>query len=202
MNPKFESRMERKRAATRNQIINAAVELFNQHGLEAVTMEQIAEKADIAKGTLYHYYPSKEAIINAYIQKIFRERNPARLAEFHALPDTRARLTALFTLLIEGVQRQKDIFEVFMLYRMKRVISFQPPVESELSGLSLLVHEILTLGIQNQELRADLPEGTLAGLVEYALIAAIQPFYLAPQSYDARRSIEQCVDLFLRGAQA
>jgi len=53
-------------------VIAAAVELFNQHGVDNVTMEQIAEAADIARGTLYNYFPSKDALIYAYFSKLSR----------------------------------------------------------------------------------------------------------------------------------
>jgi len=201
MNPKPESRTERKMEETQSNLISVAVDLFNQYGLAAVTMEQIAAKADVARGTLYNYFPSKEAIINAYLQRTFRERNNDRVAQLRLLPDTRSRLIRIFSLLIEGVQAQKQIFEAFMLYRMKQIISFQP-AEGEHTGLSFLIHEIITLGQQEHELRTDLPEEMLSGLFEFALIEAIRPFYLEPENFNPQKSINQCVDLFLNGAKA
>jgi len=59
-----------------------------------------------------------------------------------------------------------------MVYRMKQVTSFRPPADSEKTGLSLLVLEIISLGQQSGELRGDLDVDLLAGLFEYALIAA------------------------------
>jgi len=201
MEPKTESRIERKKEATQNKIITVAVELFNRHGLESVTMEKIAEVVDIAKGTLYNYFPSKEAIINAYLQRTFGERNDDRLAQLRQLGDTRSRLTHLLRLLIEGVQAQKQIFEVYMVYRMKQVTSFRP-VEGEQSGLSNLVREIIALGQKSHELRTDLPVDLLEDFFEFILIEAIKPLYLDPDRFDPRESIERCVDLFLNGAGA
>lgn len=201
MDQKPQTRTERKKEETHKRIITAAVGLFNQYGLEAVTMEQIAETVDIAKGTLYNYYPSKEAIINAFIQHTFQERNDDRISQLRQLPDTRTRLTRVFRVLIEGVQAQGAIFEAFMVYRMKQVTSFKP-VEGEQSGLSFLIHEIIDLGQQSHELRTDLPEEYLSGLFEYTLIAAIRPYYLDPASFDPQRSVDQCVDLFMNGAKS
>lgn len=198
---KAESRMERKKEATQNKIIDVAVRLFNQQGLEMVTMEKIAETVDIAKGTLYNYYPSKDAIINAYLQRTFRERNDARLGQMRQLPDTRARLTHLLNLLIEGVQAQKQIFESYMVFRMKQVISFKPNAEQQ-SGLSFLVREIIVLGQDSHELRGDLPVGVLEDFFEFILIEAIKPLYLEPEVFDQHASVERSVDLFLNGVGA
>ena len=88
-----------------------------------------------------------------------------------------------------------------MVYRMKQVISFKPVEDNEVSGLSQLTHEIISMGISSHELRSDLPEDVLSGLVEYALIAAIKPYYLNPEAYDPEKAIGQCVDLFLNGSK-
>jgi AcrR family transcriptional regulator len=197
---KTDSRIERKKEETQSKIIRVAVELFNQHGLEAVTMERIAEEVDIAKGTLYNYFPSKEAIIDAYLQRTFRERSGERLAQIRQFADTRSRLVRLFALLIEGVQAHKEMFEVFMVYRMKQVISFKPAEGAQI-GLSLLIHDIIVRGKDAHELRADMPDDILEDLVEFALFEAIMPLYLQPDDYDPARSIDRCVDLFLTGAQ-
>jgi AcrR family transcriptional regulator len=195
------SRVERKKEETTNKIITTAVALFNQQGIQATSMEQIAAAVDIARGTLYNYFPSREAIINAYLQRSFQQRNPDRLEQLRALPDTHARLTAVLNMLVAGVRANKEIFEAYMVYRMQQVISFRP-VEGESSGLQSLVSEIIALGRQTGDLRADLPDDLLAGLFEYALIAAIKPFYLAPESYDAQAAIQRSVDMFLHGAGA
>lgn len=199
MEQKEQSRMERKKEETHKRIIAAAVGLFNQYGLDAVTMEQIAEKVDIAKGTLYNYFGSKEELINAFIQHTFQDRNPDRIDQLRLLPDTRTRLSKVFMVLIEGVKAQKEIFETFMVYRMKRVISFKP-VEVEESGLSALIQAIIEMGQQSGELRADLPDEFMAGLFEYSLIAAIRPFYIDPETYDQEKAVNQSVEMFLHGA--
>lgn len=202
METKPQNRVERKKEETQNKVITVAVNLFNQHGLESVTMEQIADAVDIAKGTLYNYFPSKEAIINAYLQRTFQERNEDRIAQFRQLPDTHSRLVSIFTFLIEGVKRQKKIFEAFMVYRMKQVISLRAIEPEEQTGLSLLIREIIELGQCNHELRSDLPVELLEDLFEFALIQVIKPFYLQPERYDQERSIMQSVDIFMNGAKA
>ena len=88
-----------------------------------------------------------------------------------------------------------------MVYRMKQVISLRPLEEKEHSGLTQLVHEIISLGQRDHELRSDLDDDLLNGLFEYALIAAIRPLYLQPEVYDQEKSIRQSVDLFLNGAK-
>jgi len=52
-------RREREKERRRNEIINAAETLFFVKGFEAVTLDEIAEKAELSKGTLYLYFKNK-----------------------------------------------------------------------------------------------------------------------------------------------
>jgi AcrR family transcriptional regulator len=58
-----EGRRERKKRQTRETIVAAAFALFAQRGFEAVTVAEIADRADVARATLFSYFPSKESIV-------------------------------------------------------------------------------------------------------------------------------------------
>jgi AcrR family transcriptional regulator len=53
------------RARTREAILEAAAELFSRQEYRAVSMDELAERARVAKGTLYHHFGSKEALFQA-----------------------------------------------------------------------------------------------------------------------------------------
>jgi AcrR family transcriptional regulator len=198
--PNLGSRMERKKEETRQKIIAAAVSLFKQQGLAVTTMEQIAQAADIAKGTLYAYFPVKEAIIVAFMQTTFQERNPSRTQQVRNLPDTPARIRLIFGDLVAGVQREKDVFETYMLYRVRCMLSFRQD-EGLKSGLHLLGEEIIRLGQQSGEIRTDWPQMLVEDLFEFTLIEVIKQFYLSPQTFQAPMAIDQAVDLFMQAVR-
>jgi AcrR family transcriptional regulator len=61
---------------TKRKIYNAAVDLFNRHGFDNTTIEDISRKAGVSVGAFYHYYPSKTDIYSELYKKIdefFRE---------------------------------------------------------------------------------------------------------------------------------
>jgi len=57
------TRRERKKEETKERIFNAAMKLFKARGFEETTIEEITEKADVAKGTFFNYFPRKEEVL-------------------------------------------------------------------------------------------------------------------------------------------
>ena len=56
-----------KTAQTQRQITEAALAIFLEQGITRATMAQIAARAGVAKGTIYTYYPSKEALLRGVV---------------------------------------------------------------------------------------------------------------------------------------
>ncbi|MFJ9411504.1 TetR/AcrR family transcriptional regulator [Streptomyces sp. NPDC101393] len=56
-------RRERKKAATRQAIADAALELFLEHDFDRVSVRDIADRADVSTTTLFAHFPSKEALV-------------------------------------------------------------------------------------------------------------------------------------------
>ncbi len=63
-------RIVKKPEERRKEIIAAAGELFQIKGYEKTTMRDVIEKLDIAKGTIYYYFNSKEELLEAVIENI------------------------------------------------------------------------------------------------------------------------------------
>tara|TARA_R110001599_G_scaffold1478_1_gene7255 strand:+ start:8191 stop:8832 length:642 start_codon:yes stop_codon:yes gene_type:complete len=80
---KGEGRRERKKRETRERILLVARSLFTRQGYEAVTVEALAEAADISKPTLFNYFPSKMAILQALVPGV-DERFAAAIERFRA----------------------------------------------------------------------------------------------------------------------
>jgi len=190
------SRTERKKEETRKKIITVTMGLIKSQGFEATSMEQIARETDIAKGTLYNYFPVKEAIIDEYIRRSFHENLEERVRQMLGLPDTRSRMEQIFRELMQGVQANRDFFERYLVYRMQKTLSFRVD-DSEKSGFYLIAAKIIELGQSSGEIRTDLPPFMVEDLFEYAFVAAVKQFYLEPEKFVPEKIIAQCVDLFI-----
>ena len=60
--------MARSGTDTRERIIEAAAKLFYNEGVRAVSVDAVAEKANVTKRTLYYHFDSKDELIAAYLE--------------------------------------------------------------------------------------------------------------------------------------
>ena len=71
-------------AANRQHILVAARQLFEQRGVEQVTMDEIARAAGVGKGTLYRRYPDKAALVVELMDACFVNFERETLTEIEA----------------------------------------------------------------------------------------------------------------------
>jgi mycofactocin system transcriptional regulator len=62
MRPNSEHRVGRRRSTTWDHLSNVAIDLFAERGFDAVSVDDVAHAAGIARRTLFRYYPSKNAL--------------------------------------------------------------------------------------------------------------------------------------------
>lgn len=86
-----------KRGSARGWLVDAALRLFERHSFHGVGIDRILAEAGVAKMTLYHHFPSKDALIAAVLERrdvAFRDGLAVRVAAAAAAP--RERLLAMF----------------------------------------------------------------------------------------------------------
>lgn len=63
-------RVMKEHGVRRNELLDAAWELFCQHGYDKTPVSAIIDKIGVSKGTFYHYFKSKEDLLDAAIERI------------------------------------------------------------------------------------------------------------------------------------
>src|SRR3954464_7728803 len=66
------------------QILDAALDVFAEHGLGAARLEDIAKRAGLSKGTIYLYFPNKEALFREVVRQTVVSQIESGERDFHA----------------------------------------------------------------------------------------------------------------------
>ena len=81
----------------RERLLCSAADLFYKEGIQAVGVQRVIEEADAAKASLYAHFPSKDDLIEAYLDRMSQQTSTMlEGAVATAGPDPRRRLLALF----------------------------------------------------------------------------------------------------------
>ena len=87
---------EKTQSPKQNAILEAALVLFSEKGFDGTPVPLVAEKAGVGAGTIYRYFESKEALVNALYQH-WKSKFIEGLTEFYSPElDSRAKFAALW----------------------------------------------------------------------------------------------------------
>jgi AcrR family transcriptional regulator len=67
------SRVARKRMRRINEILRVAAEVLGERGYQGTSLDEVAERLDLAKASLYYYFPSKEELFSACLAAVAEE---------------------------------------------------------------------------------------------------------------------------------
>lgn len=102
---------------TRSHLLSTALRVFRERGFESVTMRELAAAAGASLGAAYYYFPSKEAIIQAYYDDVQAEharRLTAAISETKL--DLRGRLRAAFHSKLDILQGDRRLLGALFRY--------------------------------------------------------------------------------------
>jgi len=144
----FSSAAQRER---RQRILDATLALASKGGYEAVQMRAVAERANVALGTLYRYFPSKIHLLVSGLAREF-ERNQEKLDRM-TIPGTTPYERMLYVLsrITRTMQREPLLTEA-----MTRAFMFaDPSAASEVNTVARLMEHMLTRAMHEGEPTAD-----------------------------------------------
>jgi AcrR family transcriptional regulator len=99
--PTGAGRRERKKLETRERIFESGVALFAAHGYDSTTMEQIGERADVSRATVFNYFARKDDIVFEWFGRLRAEFARALAADDQRTVDSTSRLRRAFRALAD-----------------------------------------------------------------------------------------------------
>jgi len=193
-------KLEEKKKKRRETIVEETIRQIRELGYDAVTMEGIAKSCSITKRTLYKYYPVKEAILADFIQMTFHSREKERLQALSAITSFREQVHYYLSILMQGVLREPVIFEKYIIYVMKKLVSYHEKNQEE-SGVADPLRQIIRRGMQNGDIDPAVPTGLVIDFFLFAFVELTKFYYKNPASFGWEKHLEICTNLFVQGVQ-
>jgi TetR/AcrR family transcriptional regulator, fatty acid metabolism regulator protein len=153
----------------RRQILDAAIRVFARQGFHATRVSDIADEAGVAYGLVYHYFPSKEEVLN----ELFSERWSLLLA---AIEDTdqngaspREKMEAVAGFIVDSYRHDPELMKVIIVEVTRAANSFGRTHLAEIRRAYDLIAKIVEDGQREGAFRSDI-DPTFASMAFYGAI--------------------------------
>ncbi|MBU5474139.1 MAG: TetR/AcrR family transcriptional regulator [Clostridiales bacterium] len=175
-------RKKEPRAVHRQNIATAAEELFTKKGIEATSMDEIAQKAGYSKATLYVYFQNKEEIVGLLVLESMKKLYDYIVGAIQEEKSMRER----YLLICQGLVRYQEKYPFYFQIVLKGInVNFEQeeclPEEEETfrigEELNLVLKKFVEEGIAAGEFRQEINSistvfafwGMLSGLIQLAV---------------------------------
>jgi TetR/AcrR family transcriptional regulator, cholesterol catabolism regulator len=145
----------RRREDTRQRLFEAAVELIAEQGFSATTVDDIAERAGVAKGTVYYNFPSKTALF----EDLLRHGVGLLTADFRAAVAGKppgAAVSALVRAQLEYIRRYRSFAQLLLSEMWRTNREWQQTLKLLREEAIGVIADVLQSGVDSGEFAADL----------------------------------------------
>jgi len=151
----------------KNEILDAANELFGQKGFDGTSTNDILEKVDIARGTLYYHFKSKEEILNALIERYnIRLLSAAqKIASNTGLPINERIIRVIMALNVNNGSGKEIIAQ---MHKPQNALMHQKTQKAILNGITPILAEIIKEGIEQGLFNTSFPYECIEMIITYA----------------------------------
>lgn len=179
----IKERKEREKNRRRDQILDAAIELTGQQGFEKTTMDEIAEKAELSKGTLYLYYKDKSSLYQAIKKRALESLHNEFLASLQQDKAGSELVKGMVFSFLDMIQENITFTKAMLLYRNSNSVKNEQ--ESSIAekcihienDLNMLMVKAIQIGIQDGSITTKLDPKILTLQIGFQMRGILQ-FYI------------------------
>lgn len=194
------TRRERKKKETRQKIFNASIQLFKEHGFDATTIDMISEKADVARGTIFLHFTSKEAILANWAHERLQEIEDRR-EEWDFGDSCKQKVLRIYTIMNEVNLQNYDFIKVIIESSMKhrKVLESDKSVYFELRGLFA---DLLEDAQEKGRLKTKFNPLVAANMLENIYYNALYDWVRSDGAWPLEEIMEEKVSIVFEGLDA
>jgi len=189
------SRRERKKEKTRQRLLSVSLELFHEQGYSATTIEDITERADVAKGTFFNYFPSKEALLSELSVWGIEKLKTAIDVSNGAPQSPVARIKLLMRLLQEHMGEKMKLPRRAYAARLFT----PPPTQHARHRLSAILTDLVSEAQTSGEIRAELDAVLVSNLLHMSFFWSMVTCQENDGVPPPQAQFENIIDLWMDG---
>lgn len=186
-------RVARRRSETRQRIFTEAMRLFAERGFDNVTVADITEAADVAKGTFFTHFPTKHDVFGHLGEQI----TSVMLAADLAAGTTQARLARIFTAAAQHLEADPE--PIRQMAASRSIVIGRDLGSANQQRLVKLLASILDDGVASGELRRDLSVADAAELLLAGYLLRCLAWASAADTRPLTQRLLDLIDLVRRG---
>ena len=183
---------------TRKHILDTAIRLFRQRGVDETTMREVASEAGVALGLAYYYFPSKEALVMAYYERVQQEHRIVANEKLPHIRSLRDRLAMLLQTKLDILKDDRKLLGTLFRYTgsPEHSLSFLGKATAPLRADCM---SLFAKALEPERMPEDLRE--LLPLAMWALHMGVLLYFLydsSPNLKRSRRLIDGSVEVVVR----
>ena len=196
--PATGSLRERRKIATKERIYRQALKLFRQKGFTATTVDEIAGAAEVAKGTFFNYFRTKEAVLNYLGER----QSIATAGEISAIIQDprlslRQKLNHILRKLADNIEPDRNLMRMAVFEAVKVPTSLaSDPYRGIFKNA---VASLLAEGQRRGEVRPDLDTELVGTAIAGMYFQQVFDWCAAPAPYPLGGRLESMIQLLWHG---
>jgi len=183
-------------------ILDAAVAVFAEKGFFVSRISDIADRADVADGTVYLYFKNKDEILAAAINTAFDGFMKTARTELAQLVSPTDRLRRLAFLHLQAMGSNRNMAVVFQMELRQSTRFLSEFSHEHLVEYFSLARQAICDGKASGEFRSDLPEKIAANCFFGAIDEMVTSWVLSEKDYPLAHAADAILDILLSGMHA
>jgi len=182
-------------AATRSRIVNAAADLFYEHGADRTSLDQVMAASGVSKSQLYHYFADKDALVLEVIARQTERVLDAQQPHLRAL-DSLPALTAWRDAIVR-LNRATGGRGCPLGSLASELANESEPARKRLAGSFAMWRDPIEQGLARMRERGELAASADPRELALALLSAVQGGLLLAKTTHSNRPLEVALDMAL-----
>ena len=186
---------------TKGKIITAAWDLFYEQGYEDTTIEEIIEKSGTSKGSFYHYFEGKDALLGS-LSYIFDEEYERLQTELDEGMNSFDKLLFLNEKLFAIIEERIDIDLLTRLYSTQLVTKGEKHLLDNKRLYYKLLRKIVTDGQKKNELTSEMSVNEIVKLYAMCERSLLYDWCLCNGDYSLKNYAKSVMPVFLNSIKS